>query len=88
VDDFDGKVALVTGGGSGLGQAAARLLAGRGARIVVADVNDDGGAATVAQCKEAGSEARFVRTDVTSETDVIAAVGASVIIVEVAPKNL
>ena len=78
MDDFDGKVGLVTGGGSGLGQAAARILAGRGARIVVADVNDDGGAATVAQCVEAGSEARFVRTDVTSEADVIAAVGCAV----------
>jgi NAD(P)-dependent dehydrogenase (short-subunit alcohol dehydrogenase family) len=78
VDDFDGKVALVTGGGSGLGQAAARILAGRGARIVVADVNDDGGAATVSQCAEAGSEARFVHTDVTSEADVIAAVACAV----------
>jgi NAD(P)-dependent dehydrogenase (short-subunit alcohol dehydrogenase family) len=78
VDDFDGKVALVTGGGSGLGQAAARILAGRGARIVVADVNDDGGATTVAQCVEAGSEARFVHTDVTNEADVIAAVACAV----------
>lgn len=78
MDDFDGKVALVTGGGSGLGQAAARILAGRGARIVVADVNDEGGAATVAQCTEAGSEARFVHTDVTNEADVIAAVACAV----------
>lgn len=76
--DFDGRVALVTGGGSGLGQAAARILAGRGARLVIADVDDAGGAATVAQCEEAGSEARFVRTDVTKEEDVQAAVAVAV----------
>ena len=76
--DFDGRVALVTGGGSGLGQAASRLLAERGARVVVADVNTDGGAETVAQCEEAGAEAVFVRTDVTEEADVAGAVAAAV----------
>jgi NAD(P)-dependent dehydrogenase (short-subunit alcohol dehydrogenase family) len=76
--DFDQKVALITGGGSGLGQAAARLLAGRGAKVVVADVDDAGGAATVAQCEEAGSEATFIRTDVTREDDVAAAVATAV----------
>jgi len=76
--DFDGKVALVTGGGSGLGQAAAVLLAGRGARLVVADVNEDGGAETVRRCGAEGSEAVFVRTDVTREDDVIALVATAV----------
>ncbi len=76
--EFRGRVALVTGGGSGLGQAAARLLAERGALVVVADVNTDGGAETVTQCEQAGSEAVFVRTDVTSEDDVAAAVAAAV----------
>jgi NAD(P)-dependent dehydrogenase (short-subunit alcohol dehydrogenase family) len=76
--DFDGRVALVTGGGSGLGRASARLLAGRGARLVVADVDEEGGAATVAECEAAGSEARFVRTDVTVEAEVAAAVAAAV----------
>lgn len=76
--DFDARVALVTGGGSGLGQAASRLLAERGARVVVADVNDEGGAETVAQCEQAGSEAVFVHTDVTVEDDVAGAVAAAV----------
>ena len=76
--DFAGRVALVTGGGSGLGQAAARLLAGRGARVVVADINETGGAETVQQCIDAGSEAVFVRTDVTEEGDVEGAVATAV----------
>ena len=76
--EFDGRVALVTGGGSGLGQAACRLLAERGARVLVADVDADGGAATVAQCEAVGAEAEFVRTDVTQEADVAGAVAAAV----------
>ncbi len=76
--EFDGKVALVTGGGSGLGQAACRLLAERGASVLVTDVNADGGAETVAQCEAAGSEAVFLHTDVTQEADVAGAVGAAV----------
>jgi NAD(P)-dependent dehydrogenase (short-subunit alcohol dehydrogenase family) len=78
VGDFDGKVALVTGAGSGLGQAAARILASRGARLLVADVNDDGGAETVSQCKEAGAEAVYLHTDVTREDEVAAAVACAV----------
>ena len=62
---------LVTGGGSGLGEATARKLAASGARIVIADVAEDNGRRVAA---EIGDSARFVNTDVTSEDAVRAAV--------------
>lgn len=73
----DNKVALVTGGGSGIGQATALRLAEEGARLVVADITIDGGEKTVAQIKAAGGEAIFVRTDVTKEADCAALVAAA-----------
>lgn len=76
--DFEDRVALITGGGSGLGRASARLLAGRGARVVIADLDADGGAETVAECEATGGEAVFRRTDVTVEDDVEAAVRTAV----------
>jgi NAD(P)-dependent dehydrogenase (short-subunit alcohol dehydrogenase family) len=76
--DFQDRVALVTGGGSGLGQAAAWQLAARGARIVVADVNDEGGLATVARVTDGGGEAVYRHTDVTDEGEVEAVVALAV----------
>jgi NAD(P)-dependent dehydrogenase (short-subunit alcohol dehydrogenase family) len=69
-----GRTMLVTGGGSGLGAATARLLAGEGGRVVIADVATDDGKAVAA---ELGDAARFVRADVTDEASVQAAVDAA-----------
>ena len=75
---MNGKVALVTGGGSGIGQAAAVLFARGGAKVAVADRNSDGGAATVAQIEAEGGEGRFFATDVTDEDQVAGLVASTV----------
>ena len=67
---FDGKVALVTGAGSGIGRASALAFARAGARVIVADVNAAGGAETVRLIEEAEGEARFVSADVGDEAQV------------------
>ena len=59
-----GKVAIITGGASGIGRAAALLFAREGARVVVADYESIGGEETAALVRAAGGEARFVRVDV------------------------
>jgi NAD(P)-dependent dehydrogenase (short-subunit alcohol dehydrogenase family) len=62
-----GKVALVTGGASGIGAACAELLAREGASVVVTDVDELRGPEVVAAIKKAGNEAVFLQQDVTSE---------------------
>lgn len=72
---IDGKVFIVTGGGSGLGAGVARLLHGKGARVVLADINEDAGRA---MAEALGQNVLFVKTDVTSEADGAAAVAAAI----------
>jgi len=66
---LDGKVALITGAAGGIGKVAAELFAGEGARVVVSDVADDAGEATVAGIVDGGGEAAYVRADVSTPTD-------------------
>lgn len=63
----DDKVALVTGGASGLGAASAIMLAREGARVVVSDINDSAGRDVVSTIEGAGGTALFVHHDVTEE---------------------
>ncbi len=67
--NFSGKVAIVTGGGRGIGGAVARLFAQSGAKVVIGDV-DPAGSETVEAIRRDGGEALFVRTDVRNEGDV------------------
>ncbi len=69
-----GKVALITGAGNGMGQVASMLFASEGARIVVADFSETGGAETVAAVEAAGGEAAFVKVDVANAEQVEAMV--------------
>lgn len=74
----DGKVALVTGGGSGIGRAAALTFAREGAKVVVADVVVAGGEETVRMITAAGGAAMFVKVDVSKAAEVEAMVRQTV----------
>ncbi len=75
---LEDKVALVTGGGSGIGRATALVFAREGAKVVVADVLTEGGEETVQRIKEAGGKAIFVKTDVSKAAEVVALVDSAV----------
>ena len=66
---LEGKVALVTGGGSGIGRALSEAYAREGAKVVVADLSEAHGAETVAAIEKSGGQAAFIRTDVSRPQD-------------------
>ena len=72
-----GKVAIISGGATGMGGAAARLFAAEGAKVTVIDRNVDAGEATAAEIRANGHEAAFFAADVSDEGQVNAAVAAA-----------
>ncbi|QGU04095.1 SDR family NAD(P)-dependent oxidoreductase [Corynebacterium comes] len=68
-NDFAGKVALVTGAASGLGEGVAKDLAARGAKVVVADINLEGAGKVVSEIEQAGGEAAALKMDSASRED-------------------
>ncbi|MEP0913830.1 SDR family NAD(P)-dependent oxidoreductase [Leptolyngbya sp. GB1-A1] len=71
---LQGKVALVTGGASGIGRATAIAFGAAGAKVVFSDIRDVEGEETAALVRETGAECLFVKSDVSSEADVQALV--------------
>lgn len=76
--DLKEKVALVTGGASGIGQAAAKLYALHGAKVVVSDLDEINGEDTVKQIRQKGGEAVFLKTDVSDPAACEALIAATV----------
>jgi NAD(P)-dependent dehydrogenase (short-subunit alcohol dehydrogenase family) len=72
-----GRTALISGGGSGIGRAAAQLFAREGAQVVIAEIDRDCGSAVERTIRDDGGEALFIRTDVTDEANVKATVAAA-----------
>lgn len=75
---FKGKTIVITGGGSGIGRATAVIFAREGANVVCADINEEGGNETVRLVEAEGSQAAFIRTDVTKRGDVKSMVAGAI----------
>ncbi|NMO97866.1 SDR family NAD(P)-dependent oxidoreductase [Paenibacillus lemnae] len=70
MNNLSGKIAIVTGGASGIGLATAKAFADKGAKIVLADYNEEGGRAAESQLKSSGADVKFIFTNVAEETSV------------------
>ncbi|WP_437970214.1 glucose 1-dehydrogenase [Sorangium sp. So ce260] len=75
---LEDKIIAITGASSGIGQASAFVFAGHGARLVLADIDEDHGEATARRVQERGGDAVFVRADVTRASDAEAIVARAV----------
>ena len=75
---FQDRVALVTGGASGIGKSAALLFAREGAKVAIGDLDSEGGLATVREISRNGGQAIFLRTDVSQPSDMEALVAGTV----------
>ena len=75
---LQGKVALVTGGSSGIGRATALVFGREGAKVVVSDVNVKGGEETVKFLQDTGSEGTFIKADISKAAETEALVNAVV----------
>ena len=67
---LEGKTAIITGGASGIGEASVKVFAREGAMITIADINEAQGEKLARMIKEMGSDALFVRTDISNREDV------------------
>ena len=68
--NLEGKVAIVTGAGSGIGRSCAQIMAQRGAKVVVSDVDTKGGEETVRLIADGKGQARFIKADVSQASQV------------------
>ena len=75
---LENKVAIVTGGAAGIGRAICELFAQEGAKVVIGDIDSDGGRETVARIEDAGGSAKFVSTDVSQESETLRLVESAV----------
>ncbi|MBI9108855.1 MAG: SDR family oxidoreductase [Spirochaetales bacterium] len=71
--DFMGKIAVITGGASGLGRASALKFASGGAKVAIFDIDDEKGESVIKECMNKGTKGLFIHCDVTSETEVVEA---------------
>jgi NAD(P)-dependent dehydrogenase (short-subunit alcohol dehydrogenase family) len=75
---LDGKIAIITGAGSGIGRATAKIFAREGAKLLIADIVADAGMETLKALNDAGATATFIKVDVSKSKEVEAMVAKAV----------